>query len=145
MKIYIGTNKFIKILTTLKKHLVKHNYEVIDVNDGIKKDILDISIYVANCVVNDKESRGIIIDEYGSGGFIVASKINGTIVAQLSDEHSAHMTRDHNNTNIITLGAQLSAIEQIINIVERYLKTNFSAGRHLVRTDMLNAMIKQGD
>lgn len=143
MKIYIGTNKFLDTLKILDTFLKKQGHEIFNLNNNKEMDIFDISVNVAKKVVNDKDSRGIIIDEYGNGGFIIATKIPGTIVAQIADEHSSHMTRDHNNTNIITIGSNLTAIEQIKIMVTKYLNTDFSAGRHLVRTDMLDEMLKQ--
>ncbi|WP_342268595.1 RpiB/LacA/LacB family sugar-phosphate isomerase [Spiroplasma endosymbiont of Aspidapion aeneum] len=141
--IYISTNNFLTTIKKIGEVLKKENLNVVDINQGKKLDIYDASVMVAEKVSNDPEKNvGIIIDEYGNGGFMVAAKFKGTIVAQLGDEHSAHMTRGHNNTNIITLGADLTAEKQIIKIIKRFLFAKFEGGRHMVRIDMLEEMLK---
>ena len=143
MKIAISTNKFLEILKQIKKILIELKYEVIDVNKNKPLDIYDASFSVAKLVSDKKADYGIIIDEFGNGGFIIASKFKKNIVAQLADEHSAHMTREHNNANIITLGAELTAMPAIEAIIRRYLSTDFAAGRHMVRIDMLDEFLRK--
>lgn len=145
MKIAISTNKYLDILNQIKNYLKtsQKNYKIIDINEGKKLDIFSAAFKVAHLVNNKKADYGIIIDEFGNGGFIIASKFKNTIVAELSDEHSAHMTKEHNNTNIITLGGKLTAIHTMFSLIDRYLNSNFSAGRHLVRTEMLDELLKQ--
>ncbi|WP_368486376.1 RpiB/LacA/LacB family sugar-phosphate isomerase [Spiroplasma sp. DGKH1] len=143
MKIAIGTNKFLGHLEMVKDLLTDLQYEIIDVNNKVPKDIFEASFEVAKLVNDHQADRGIIIDEFGNGGFMVAAKFKNNIVAQLSDEHSAHMTREHNNANIITLGAELTGDEALKAIVTRYFATEFAGGRHLVRTDMLGELLKE--
>ena len=56
---------------------------------------------------NEEQNLGIVIDAYGAGPFMVATKIKGMVAAEVSDERSAYMTRGHNNSRMITMGAQL--------------------------------------
>ncbi|WP_338969914.1 RpiB/LacA/LacB family sugar-phosphate isomerase [Spiroplasma endosymbiont of Labia minor] len=142
MKVIITTNKFHSLVSKLSKELIKLNFEVILPLENKDVDIFEAGVEAANYIISKKADRGIIIDEYGSGGFMVASKVKGTIVAQLADEHSAHMTRGHNNTNIITVGANLTAFEQLKKIIIKYLTADFEGGRHMVRIDMLDEMLR---
>lgn len=85
-------------------------------------------------------NRAIIIDTYGTLPFMVTTKHSGIICAQLSDEHSALMTRDHNNSNIISVGAEIVGNSVIRSIVKRFVEHEYAAGRHQIRIDMLNEM-----
>ncbi|KAF5295709.1 hypothetical protein FQA39_LY12882 [Lamprigera yunnana] len=102
-----------------------------------QSDVVKTLQDIAKQVVTKQVSRSIVIDDYGTLPFMVIGKVKGTIVAQISDEHSAHMTSEHNGATVITLGTKLSSYEDIINISRKYLNEKFAAGRHLVRTDML--------
>lgn len=82
----------------------------------------------------------ISIDETGGLAFAAASKVKGMISSQISDEHSSHMTREHNGSVGLNLGAEISAPKLIQEIVELFVKERFAAGRHMVRTDMLDDM-----
>lgn len=83
---------------------------------------------------------GIVIDAYGVGSFMVATKIKGMVAAEVSDERSAYMTRGHNNSRIITLGSEISAPGIAKNIVKGFVEGEYDGGRHQVRVDMLNKM-----
>ena len=82
----------------------------------------------------------ILIDETGGLGFTASSKVKGMICAQISDEHSSHMTREHNGAVAIALGANISSIHQIKLITKLFVEETFAAGRHMVRIDMLDKM-----
>ena len=71
---------------------------------------------------------------------MVADKFKYIICAELNDEHSAKMTRDHNNSNIITMGSGVVGSDVACRIAIRFCKAKYSAGRHQVRVDMLNEM-----
>lgn len=82
----------------------------------------------------------VMIDETGGLGFAASSKAKGMITAQCSDEHSSHMTKEHNGSVGIALGAELSSITAAKNIMKLFVKEEFAAGRHMVRVDMLDKM-----
>ncbi|PPE05739.1 RpiB/LacA/LacB family sugar-phosphate isomerase [Williamsoniiplasma lucivorax] len=90
---------------------------------------------------NKQYDRLVIIEDYGSLPFMVLAKFHGNIVAQISDEYSSHMTSEHNGSNILVIGSELTGQETIRNIVQQYVATHFAAGRHMVRIDMLNEMV----
>ncbi|MEF9985271.1 MAG: RpiB/LacA/LacB family sugar-phosphate isomerase [Malacoplasma sp.] len=96
-----------------------------------------------NHVYKNKNSRMIILDDYGALPFMVASKIPTSIVAELEDEHSAHMTMGHNNANVITLGSKILGFDLLIGIIDKYLFAKYEGGRHKVRLDMLTKMLEK--
>jgi galactose-6-phosphate isomerase len=125
----------------LKDYITTLGYTVIDKSSNGCEDFIDSSILVANSIKNKEADLGILIDAFGAGSFMATTKIKGIIAAQVSDEHSAKMTRDHNNTSIITIGSQIVGDELAKNIVKNFLESNYSGGRHQIRVDMLNKML----
>lgn len=95
---------------------------------------------VSEEVLKEEDNFGIIIDEYGAGSFMVANKVKGVVCAEVSDEHSARMTKEHNNANVISLGSGIVGKTLAKNIVMSFLNNNYSGGRHQIRVDMLNRL-----
>ena len=83
---------------------------------------------------------GFVIDAYGAGPFMVATKIKGMVAAEVSDERSAYMTRGHNNSRMITMGAEIVGDELAKNIAKGFVNGKYDGGRHQIRVDMLNKM-----
>lgn len=81
-----------------------------------------------------------MIDAYGAGPFMVATKIKGMIAAEVSDERSAYMTRAHNNARIITVGSEIVGPGVAKNIAKGFVEGDYDGGRHQIRVDMLNKM-----
>lgn len=88
----------------------------------------------------DESNLGIMVDAYGAGSFMVATKVKGMIAAEVSDERSAYMTRGHNNARMITMGSEIVGDELAINIVNAFVTGKYDGGRHQIRVDMLNKM-----
>ncbi len=123
----------------LKSFLQQEGFDVTDVTD-IDKDFIDNTLAVAQAV-NDKDTNlGIMVDAYGAGPFMVATKLKGMIAAEVSDERSAYMTRGHNNARMITLGARIVGEELAKNIAKAFVVGSYDGGRHQIRVDMLNKM-----
>lgn len=141
MKVFVGAcHEAVQLKDTVCEWMIKHGYEVVDVTKD-KMNFFEASEAVVKEVLKNKdEDRGIILDETGAGAFMCAAKYNGIICAQLNDEHSAKMTRDHNNANVISMGCRVIGAGVAIGIVERFLKGKYSAGRHKIRIDMLDRM-----
>ena len=104
------------------------------------EDFIEATLAVAHEVLKDTESLGIVFDGYGAGSFMTAAKIKGMIVAELSDERSAYMAREHNNARMITVGAKIVGTELAKNIIKEFLTGHYAGGRHQIRVDMLNKM-----
>ncbi|MEX2783850.1 galactose-6-phosphate isomerase subunit LacA [Streptococcus sp. H49] len=139
MMIVIGADAHGKRLKdVLKAHLLSAGYEVSDVSDDTK-DFIDNTLTVA-AKLKDTDNLGIMIDGYGAGSFMAATKIKGMIAAEVSDERSAYMTRSHNNARMITIGAEIVGDRLAKNIVSAFAEGSYDGGRHQIRVDMLNKM-----
>ena len=140
MAIVVGEDlKGTRIKKKKKNFLVEEGFEVIDVTkDG--QDFVDVTLAVASEVNKDEQNLGIVIDAYGAGPFMVATKIKGMVAAEVSDERSAYMTRGHNNSRMITVGAEIVGDELAKNIAKGFVNGKYDGGRHQIRVDMLNKM-----
>ncbi|HFE9850607.1 galactose-6-phosphate isomerase subunit LacA [Enterococcus sp. DIV1420a] len=139
MKIIIGADKTgEKMKDVIKSYL--NSYDVIDVSENGEYDFVEVTLNVAAEVAKEEENLGIVIDAYGVGPFMVATKIKGMIAAEVSDERSAYMTREHNNSRMITIGSEISGPGIAKNIVKSFIESNYDGGRHQIRVDMLNKM-----
>lgn len=128
-----------KLKDVVKDFLVVENFEVVDVTkEG--QDFVDVTLAVAAEVNKQEENLGIVIDAYGAGPFMVATKIKGMVAAEVSDERSAYMTRGHNNSRMITMGAEIVAEGLAKNIAKGFVNGKYDGGRHQIRVDMLNKM-----
>ena len=139
MAIVVGADlKGTRLKDIVKNFLVEEGFEVIDVTkDG--QDV-DVTLAVASEVNKDEQNLGIVIDAYGAGSFMVATKIKGMVAAEVSDERSAYMTRGHNNSRMITVGAEIVGDELAKNIAKGFVNGKYDGGRHQIRVDMLNKM-----
>lgn len=128
-----------KLKDVVKDFLVGGNFEVVDVTkEG--QDFVDVTLAVAAEVNKQEENLGIVIDAYGAGPFMVATKIKGMVAAEVSDERSAYMTRGHNNSRMITMGAEIVGEGLAKNIAKGFVNGKYDGGRHQIRVDMLNKM-----
>ena len=128
-----------KLKDVVKDFLVGENFEVVDVTkEG--QDFVDVTLAVAVEVNKQEENLGIVIDAYGAGPFMVATKIKGMVAAEVSDERSAYMTRGHNNSRMITMGAEIVGEGLAKNIAKGFVNGKYDGGRHQIRVDMLNKM-----
>ena len=140
MSIVLGANKEgLRLKEVVKQFLTEENFDVIDVSDETK-DFVDITLAVASEVNKKDGNLGIVIDAYGAGPFMVATKIKGMVAAEVSDERSAYMTRGHNNSRMITIGAEIVGDELAKNIAIGFANGKYDGGRHQIRVDMLNKM-----
>ncbi|MFU0787275.1 MAG: galactose-6-phosphate isomerase subunit LacA [Enterococcus gilvus] len=140
MAIVVGADlKGTRLKDVVKNFLVEEGFEVIDVTkDG--QDFVDVTLAVASEVNKDEQNLGIVIDAYGAGPFMLATKIKGMVAAEVSDERSAYMTRGHNNSRMITVGAEIVGDELAKNIAKGFVSGKYDGGRHQIRVDMLNKM-----
>lgn len=102
--------------------------------------MVDNTLAVANAVKTNEDNLGIMIDAYGVGPFMVATKVKGMVAAEVSDERSAYMTRGHNNARMITMGSEIVGDLLAKNIVKGFVTGKYDGGRHQIRVDMLNKM-----
>ena len=139
MSIVIGADAAgLRLKDLVKDFLLKESFDVVDVStDG--QDFVDVTLAVASEVNKSDQNLGIVI-AYGAGPFMVATKIKGMVAAEVSDERSAYMTRGHNNSRMITMGAEIVGDELAKNIAKGFVNGKYDGGRHQIRVDMLNKM-----
>ncbi len=129
----------------LRTTLNELGYEVRDTgayNKG-SVDYPDFAHEVARLVSVGKAWRGIMIDGAGIGSCIVANKVPGIRAGMAYDISSAINSREHNDTNVLTLGAGMIGINLAKQIVKTWLSTEFGGGRHTARIDKISAVEKQ--
>lgn len=127
----------------LKKDLVENGYKVIDVGTHTKDsvDYPDIALTVAELVAEGKAWRGVIIDGAGIGSCMAANKVPGVRAALCYDYATAVNSREHNNANVLTLGAGLIGTNLAKQILNTWLATEFGGGRHARRVDKITAIM----
>ena len=124
------------------EHLSKKGYEM--VNFGT--DTLDSCDYpdfagpAAKAVASGECEKGIVLCTTGIGVSITANKVKGIRCALLSDVMSARLTREHNDTNMMAIGAGVVGQMLALQIVDTWLGTEFTGGRHQRRIDKMMAL-----
>ena len=140
MAIVVGADAAgIRLKEVVKEYLEAEGFQVVDVTEE-GQDFVDVTVAVAKEVKQAEDNLGIVIDAYGAGPFMVATKIKGMVAAEVSDERSAYMTRGHNNSRMITMGAQIVGDQLAKNIAKGFVNGKYDGGRHQIRVDMLNKM-----
>ena len=140
MAIVVGADAAgIRLKEVVKEYLEAEGFQVVDVTEE-GQDFVDVTLAVAKEVKQAEDNLGIVIDAYGAGPFMVSTKIKGMVVAEVSDERSAYMTRGHNNSRMITMGAQIVGDQLAKNIAKGFVNGKYDGGRHQIRVDMLNKM-----
>lgn len=129
----------------LKKELTEQGYEVADVGTHGKDacDYPDFALAVALLVSSGKAWRGIMIDGAGIGSCMVANKVPGVYAGMAYDVSTAGNGREHNNANVLTLGAGLIGVNLAKQIMKTWLTTEFGGGRHTGRFNKIIAVEKQ--
>lgn len=112
------------------------------------EDRTDYPVYAARAakaVVNGECERAILICGTGIGISIAANKIDGIRAVVCSDCYSAKLSREHNNTNVLAMGARVVGIDLAKMITKIWLTTSYEGGRHQKRLDMITALEQKMD
>ena len=140
MKIAIGNDH---VGVELKQHLVDYlsakGHEIVNFGTDTAAST-DYPIYaerVSRAVVSGECDKGILICGTGLGISISANKVHGVRCAVCSEPVSAELARQHNDANIIAMGARIIGPVMAEAIVDVFLNTEFQAGRHQRRVDMI--------
>jgi ribose 5-phosphate isomerase B len=120
--------------------LLGHTFEDFGTHTQTSCDYPDYAEPVARAVASAKCDRGILICGTGIGMSISANKVRGIRAALCCDVQSARMSREHNNANVLCLGARASEFEAASEIVKVWLLTEFAAGRHEQRVKKITAI-----
>ncbi len=144
-KVVIGSDHTgFKIKNLLSKHLTDKSIQVVDVGTYDEKscDYPDYAHAVAKKIQAKEADFGILIDATGIPSAITANKLDGIRAATCYNEFSARSAREHNDANILVLGAKTLGEESIKSIVEVWLNTRFGGGRHQRRLDKISFIEK---
>ncbi len=132
---------------SLKKMLATTHpdHEVVDcgTHSTDSVDYPDFAYAVAQLVGTGRVWRGIVIDGAGIGSCMAANKVPGVLAAMCYDQATAVNSREHNNANVLTLGAGLIGPNLAQQIVQTWLATNFGGDRHARRVDKIWAIEKR--
>lgn len=129
----------------LASHLLAAGYQVIDcgTNSAESVDYPDFAFAVAEKVSLGYAWRGIIVDGAGIGSCMTANKLPGVRAAMCYDHATAVNSREHNDANVLTLGAGLIGESLAHQIVDAWLSTEFGGGRHARRVEKIMAIEKK--
>ncbi|HUO60596.1 MAG TPA: ribose 5-phosphate isomerase B [Candidatus Acidoferrales bacterium] len=126
----------------IKAHLEQQGFNVLDLgtNGPDSVDYPDFARKVADDVVSGGADRGILVCGTGIGMCISANKVHGIRAANCSSEFEVQMSREHNDANVLALGARVLTPERAMQLVDLWLKTAFEGGRHQRRVDKMMAI-----
>ena len=142
MKLYIGSDHAgFELKEKIRKYLLQKNEEVIDCGcySEERTDYPDYAHKVAESVLADKGSLGILLCGSGNGINITANKHQGIRSALCWLPEIASLARQHNNANIVALPARYITFDTAIECVDAFLKADFEGGRHLERVNKIEA------
>ena len=146
MKISIACDHgALELKNDIKAHLEKLGHEVSDFGTHTLAscDYPDMIAPAAEAVANGTCDKGIVLCTTGIGASITANKVKGIRCALLSDLMSARLTREHNDTNMMAIGAGVVGQMLALQIMDTWLETEFSGeARHQRRIDKLMALEK---
>ncbi len=140
MKIALGSDHAGYLLKeVIKKHLLSRGFEINDFGTDSEAscDYPDFILPAAESVANGINDVGIVFGGSGNGEAIAANKVSGIRCGLCWNEKSAHLTKEHNNANMIALGGRMVSDEIGIKIVDTWLKAIFEGGRHQNRIDKI--------
>jgi ribose 5-phosphate isomerase B len=149
VKVYIGSDHAgFELKTKLLGHLPALGHEVVDCGPADYNDNDDYPpycLYVGSRVVADPGSVGIVIGGSGNGEAIAANKVKGVRCALAFSDDTAKLGREHNDANVLSLGARMYDEATAVRYAEIFLTTPFSdAGRHVRRIEMLTSYEASG-
>jgi len=123
----------------IKEYLKELGYEYKDFgtksNESV--DYPDYALKVAECVAKKECNQGILICGSGLGMSMAANKVPGIRAALCYNTEMARLSREHNDANVLTIGARMIDEKTAKNIVRVWLKTEFAGGRHLRRVNKI--------
>ena len=126
----------------VKEHLVQRGFDVDDLGTH-SEDSVDYPSYGKACgeaVASGKADLGVVVCGTGIGISIAANKVKGVRCGLCTSVEMAHLTKQHNNANILALGGRTTEPELALKIVDEWLDTEFEGGRQQRRVDMLDQM-----
>ncbi|WP_297280872.1 galactose-6-phosphate isomerase subunit LacA [uncultured Anaerococcus sp.] len=150
MKVYFSSDKDglrlkdvlvkeVKNLGYEVEDLTEENFDFVDSSKAVCKKLLEVDGMLTSG--SDDASVGILVDKYGAGSYMAATKHKGMIAAEVSEERSSLMTKRHNGARVLCLGSGIVGEELAKSCVRSFLSHGYDGGRHQIRIDMLNKMM----
>ncbi|MGH1562329.1 ribose-5-phosphate isomerase [Mumia sp. DW29H23] len=144
MRVHIGCDHAgFELKNHLLTHLREQGHDVVDHGPAAydaEDDYPPFCIATGEAVVADPDSLGVVIGGSGNGEQIAANKVDGVRAALAWSRETAQLAREHNNANVVGIGARMHSAEEATAIVEAFLATAFSgAERHARRISLLTA------
>ena len=147
MKVYIGADhRGFQLKKKVDAYVKSLGHETVDVGtheEGIDCDYPLISYKVSTEVVAHPGSRGILLCMTGIGHSIAANKIPGIYAALVYQKETAMFSRQHNDSNVLVLGAKYTQEATMFEIIKIWLSTEFEGGRHLARKQQIQNIEKE--
>ncbi|USX48629.1 ribose-5-phosphate isomerase [Lentzea sp. HUAS12] len=144
MRVYLAADHAgFELKSHLSKALTEQGYEVVDVGAheyDAQDDYVSFCVDAAEKVVADPGSLGVVIGGSGNGEQIAANKVKGARAALAWNVDTAQLARQHNDANLVGIGARQHTTEEATEIVSEFLRTPFSGEpRHQRRIDQVSA------
>lgn len=149
MRVHIGgDHAAYELQRELVEWLGAEGHEVVDHGPTTYDELDDYPVFVlraAEAVAGDPQSRGIVLGGSGNGEQMAANKVEGVRAALCLDVELARLAREHNDAQVISLGARMTSVADAKEMVRTFLGTAFSgAERHQRRIDMMSAYEADG-
>ena len=146
MKIAIGADHAgFALKEKLRHRLAAEGHEVLDfgAESAESCDYPDFAQPVARDVAQGRADRGILVCSTGIGMAIAANKIGGVRAVPAQSEDEVRLTREHNDANVLTLGARYLDEERAAGLIDLFLNTEFAGGRHARRVAKIRQLENQ--
>ena len=127
---------------SLRRALTAGGHDVTDfgTNSTESCDYPDFAEPVARAVVDGRCDRGVLVCSTGIGMAIAANKVPGVRATPAESEDEVRLTREHNDANVLTMGARYVTAEQAMGLIRVFLRTEFAGGRHAARLAKITAI-----
>src|SRR5512136_1278873 len=139
MRIAIGTDHAgFELKEKLKRELESLGHEVLDVGTHAAAPPVDYPDYcfpVGELVAAGRVDRGVVLGGSGIGEAIAANKVAGVRAGLVTSDETARLTREHNDSNVMAVGARTNRHEDAVRWLRIWLTTPFEGGRHVPRLD----------
>ncbi len=135
-----------KLKEELRQHLLEVGYRVDDFGCHSEEPV-DYPDYIrpaAESVAAGGSDLGIVLGGSGNGEAMVANKLKGIRCGVCWNEESARLAKEHNNANVISIGARMATREKGIQIVQAWLTAQYEGGRHDIRLAKMNRIHVMG-
>jgi ribose 5-phosphate isomerase B len=148
MRVYLGSDHAGYELKTHLATALAGEFDVVDIGAPVydpDDDYPSFCFHTAVAVVGDPGSLGVVIGGSGNGEQIAANKVPGTRAALAWNTETAQLARQHNDANLVGIGARQHTADEATEIVRAFLRTEFSHdARHQRRIDQVSAYEKSG-